>query len=121
MKTRKTVRAFFTNIETLSVEDIAQLDTLKHLLSESVPGSIERAFKANQNFASVFEINASEHYLEIPKSQWINALQTIITWSSHESVQDYEKCAELSKLIATIKEGKKKITRIPKSKLGGKE
>jgi len=123
MKTRKTVRAFFENIEQMSSDDIAKLDTLKHLLGESLPDSIERAHKTNLTYASVFEINTSESYLEIHKSQWVKALETLISWYSHESVQDYEKCAEISKLIESIKTGKKKEkpSRNPKKKISGKE
>lgn len=120
---RKTVRAFFTNIEQLSSDDIAQLETLKYLLGENIPTSIERAFNASQTYASVFEINTSEHYIEIHKSQWIKCLQTIISWYSHESVQDYEKCSELTKLVAKIREGKKKerASKTPKKKESGKQ
>lgn len=108
MKTRKTIRAYFTNIDRLSSDDIAKLETVKPLLSENVPLSIRRAYDANQNYASVFEINESDTYLEIHKSQWIKAIETIISWYSHESVQDYEKCVELTKLISLIKVNKKR-------------
>jgi hypothetical protein len=123
MKNRKTVRAFFTDIETLSSDDIAKLETLKLLLSENVPSSIERSYRSNQSYASIFEINMSENYLEIPKSQWVKALETIISWYSDESVQDYEKCAEISKLIASIKEDKRKekASKTSKKKTSGKE
>jgi hypothetical protein len=65
----------------------------------------------------------SENYLEIAKSQWVKALETIISWYSDESVQDYEKCAEISKLIASIKEDKRKekASKTSKKKTSGKE
>lgn len=107
MKTRKIVRAIFDNIEGLTAEDISGSEILKRLLSDNVPSSIARAHSTNQQYASIFEINTSECYVEIPKSQWVQALQTVISWHSDEKVQDYEKCAELTKLIDQIKAGKK--------------
>ena len=121
MKVRKVIRAIFDNLDVLSAEDIAESEILKKLLSENVPNSIRRAHSTKQDYATIFEINASECYVEIHRSQWKNALQTIISWYSDEKVQDYEKCVELSKLIETVstvdttgKESK------PKTKRGGK-
>lgn len=121
MKVRKVIRAIFDNLDQMSAEDIAESEILKNLLSENLPNSIRRAHSTKQEYATIFEINASECYVEIHRSQWVNALQTIISWHSDEKVQDYEKCVELRKLIEAItvinttsKEQK------PKTKRGGK-
>lgn len=115
MKIRKVVRAMFDNLDMMTAEDIAGSEILKKLLSENVPLSIKRAHSSKSTHASIFEINSSETYLEIHESQWIPALETIIGWYSDEKVQDYEKCAEIAKLIETLKTGNK-----PKNKRSGK-
>ena len=102
MKMRSVVRALFENLDYLTSEDIAQSEILKQLLIENVPASIKRAYASNQEYATVFEINATEAYVEIDKSQWKPAIETIISWYSDEKIQDFEKCIELSNLIKEI-------------------
>jgi hypothetical protein len=121
MRIRRVVRALFDNLDMLSAEDIASSEMLKALLSENVPTSIKRAYALGSDHASIFEINDSESYVEIHKSQWVPALETIISWYSDESVQDYEKCVELSKLIQEITSDKKKASKkSSKNKNSGK-
>lgn len=121
MKNRRVIRAIFDNIEGVSSEDIAGSEILKNLLSENVPQSIARAHSMNQDHATVFEINTSECYVEIPKSQWVPALESIISWYSDEKVQDYEKCAEIAKLVQAVKVGRKPKNKVTdKTNRGGK-
>lgn len=119
MRMRQTVRAIFDNIEMLTVEDISESLILKDLIAENLPISIAKAHKAGQNTVSIFEINATEIYVELEKSQWIPALETVISWYSDETVQDYEKCVELSKLIEEVKKEPKKKS-LQKKKQSGK-
>jgi DUF438 domain-containing protein len=102
MKMRNVVRALFENLDYLTPEDIAESEILKQLLIENVPASIKRAYTSNQEYATIFEINATEAYVEIHKSQWKSAIETIISWYSDENIQDFEKCIELSNLIKEI-------------------
>lgn len=115
MRIRKVVRAIFDNLDQMKAEDIASSEILKKLLSDNLPLSIKRAHTSDATHATILEINNSETYIEIHKSQWISALQTIITWYSDEKVQDYEKCAEIAKLIEDIKTGSKKTVKNKKS------
>lgn len=117
MRIRKVIRAIFDNLDMMTAEDIATSEVLKKLLSDNLPTSIKRAHASGANHASIFEINSSESYVEIHKSQWIQALETVISWHSDENVQDYEKCAEVAKIIEDIKSGNKKTT---KNKNSGK-
>lgn len=113
---RHVVRALFENIDDLTAEDISNSEILKTLIADNLPKNIQRAHKAGQDQASIFEINATETYVEIQRSQWVPALETVISWYSDETVQDYEKCIELSKLIEEVKtEPKKKPSRKKKS------
>ena len=115
MRIRKVVRAIFDNLDQMTAEDIASSEILKKLLSDNLPLSIRRAHDSGVALATIFEINNSETYIEIQKSQWIPALETVITWYSDEKVQDYEKCAEIAKLIEDIKTGSKKTLKNKKS------
>ena len=108
MRMRQTVRALFDNIDMLTADDIAESLVLKDLIAENLPKGIAKAHKAAQDRVSVFEINSTEVYVEIERPQWIPALETVISWYSDETVQDYEKCIELSKLIEEIKKRPKK-------------
>jgi hypothetical protein len=109
MAKRKTVRALFDNVHELTHEDIAKSQQLKDLLKMQVPVSVYEAHTANKQYATVFEINATDNYIEIPKKDWIPALETCIMW--HLESEDYEKCSKIKEIIAEIqKKPAKKIT-----------
>ena len=108
MAKRKTVRALFDNIEYLTVEDISSSQQLKDLLKMQVPVSVYEAHCANKQYATIFEINSSDHYVEIPKKDWIAAIETCIMW--HLESEDYEKCSKLKEIMDQIqKKSTKKI------------
>ena len=74
-----------------------------------VPVSIYEAHTANKQYASIFEINSSDNYIEIPKKDWVQALETCIMW--HLESEDYEKCSKIKDISAEIqKKSSKKIT-----------
>ena len=109
MAKRKTVRALFDNIESLTSEDIAKSTQLKDLLKMQVPISVYEAHTAKKQFATIFEINSSDSYLEIPKKDWIPALETCIMW--YLESEEYEKCTKIKSIIAEInKKPTKKLT-----------
>ena len=109
MSKRKTIRALFDNIHDLSSEDISKSQQLKDLLKMQVPVSIYEAHCANKQYATIFEINASDHYVEIPKKDWVSAMETCILW--YLESEDYEKCSKLKEIIDQIQtKAKKKIT-----------
>ena len=109
MAKRNTIRALFDNIHDLTSEEIAKSQQLKDLLKMQVPVSIYEAHKANKQFATIFEINTTDHYVEIPKKDWIQALETCIMW--HLESEDYEKCSKLRDIVIEIqKKQTKKIT-----------
>ena len=131
MRMRHTVRAVFDNIDMMSADDIADSMVLRDLIAVNLPKAIAKANNAGHDRVSIFEINATETYVELERPQWIPALETVISWYSDENVQDYEKCIELSKLIEQVKTGpknklsqKKKQsgeTRIQPNKRGGRQ
>jgi hypothetical protein len=99
---RHTVRAIFDNPEYLRAEDIAQSEILKSLIKQHVPLAIENSIIGNKIYASIFEINDSNHYIEIHKNHWVQALETCLVWYVDD--EDYEMCNHIKNLIHVINE-----------------
>lgn len=108
MAKRKTIRAVFEDLDNLTSEDIAKSNQLKELLKSQVPLTIYDAHLTNKQYASIFEINDSESYIEIPKKEWIPALETCISWFLE--TEEYEKCTKIKAIIADIQTKPKKLT-----------
>ena len=106
-------RAIFENIGTLTAQDIEASNILKGLLKVEVPKAIEYAMDNKKTFASIFEINDSNCYIELHKNQWVQALETCIIFFIEE--EDYESCNKITKLIEKIKKKPKKV--VAKQKL----
>ena len=108
MKKYRPARAIFENVSALAAKDIEASNILKGLLKVEVPKAIEYAIQNKKTFASIFEINDSNSYIELHKNQWISALETCILFYVEE--EDYEACNKMTKLIDSIKS--KKINKI---------
>jgi hypothetical protein len=108
MKETRPARALFENVNGLKAEDIQQSDILKKLLKKEVVKSIEYAFENKKTFASIFEINESNCFVELHKNQWVPALETCIRFYIEE--EDYESCNKITKLITAI--SKKKSSKL---------
>lgn len=105
---RKTVRALFDQPETLRHEDVAASAILKQLLKVHIPNSIEDAIVGGKIYASVFEINETEHYVEIHKNHWIQALETCLLWYIDD--ENYEMCNHIKNMIKSIQGKPKKVS-----------
>lgn len=116
MAKRKHVRAIFQDVDKLSSEDIAKSQALKDLLKTQVPVCIFEAHIANRQVASVFEINDSDHYIEIHKRDWPQALETCIIW--YLETEEYEKCTKLRNMIEEIQKKPTKKLNIKKENDG---
>jgi hypothetical protein len=113
-KKSTTIRALFEDVHNLSPEEIAKSDKLKQLLKSIVPECIQQAQSANKQSATLFEINSTDHFVEIPKKDWPQALETCIMW--YLESEDYEMCTKLKQLIDEIqKKSTKKLNVKPKS------
>jgi hypothetical protein len=104
MEQNRPPRAIFENIGTLSAQDIEASNILKGLLKVEVPKAIEYAIQNKKTFASIFEINDSNSYIELHKNQWVSALETCILFYVEE--EDYEACNRMTKLIDLIRSKK---------------
>jgi hypothetical protein len=108
MKKYRPARAIFENVSALAAKDIEASNILKGLLKVEVPKAIEYAIENKKTFASIFEINDSNSYIELHKNQWIFALETCILFYVEE--EDYEACNKMTKLIESIRS--KKVNKI---------
>jgi hypothetical protein len=108
MAKRKTIRAIFENVDSLTPEDISKSQQLKELLMSQVPISVYESHSARKQYATIFEINSTDHYIEIPKRDWVPALETCIMWFLE--IEQYEKCTKLKQIIDEIqKKSSKKL------------
>lgn len=108
MAKRKTIRAIFEDVENLSIEHITKSQALKDLLKVQVPITILEAHDSKKQSATIFEINSTDHYIEIPKKDWVQALETCIIW--YLETEEYEKCSKLRDTIEDIQ--KKPVKKI---------
>ena len=97
---RRTIRAVFDSPENVIAEDVYQSKELKELVKLHVPAAINDAIIRGKTYAPIFEINDTNCYVEIHKSQWIQALETCLVWYVED--EDYEMCTHIKDMIQTI-------------------
>ena len=114
MSKRQIPKAFFEPLEHIQASDLLESESLLQMIKAETPAAIEEAFKNKKTFATLFEINGIEVYLDIPKQYWIPALETCIRFMIEK--EDFEKCIPLRNLIEEIQ---KPIKKIPKKKSNG--
>lgn len=108
MAKRQIPKAIFEPWEGLTAEDLLNTPQLVKLVKKETPLAIKDAHTNKKTFATLFQINHSENYLDIPKPYWIPALEECIKYLIEE--QKYEECRDLKKLIDDIKTGTKKVS-----------
>lgn len=114
---RKTVRAIFPSFDSLTAENVSESDILRSLIKTHVPIAIEDALVSNKIYASIFEINDSNNYIDIHKNYWVQALETCLVWYVED--EDYEMCTHIKNLILAIQDkSKPKVPTTKKKKHG---
>ena len=78
------------------VEALLQAETLVELVYTEVLPAIEEAIKTKKTSATLFQINSTDAYLELPRASWINAIDSCILYLSQK--EKYEVCEELAAL-----------------------
>jgi hypothetical protein len=107
MSTKRIIpRALFEPIIGLRASDLTDNNTLLNLIKNETPLAIEEAFKAKKTFATIFEVNTSGYFLDIPKMYWISALEECIKLNLED--EHFEECIKLKDLIEEIKRASKK-------------
>jgi hypothetical protein len=84
------------NIEALCTNEIF----LRAVYKEAI-ASIKDAINNKKKTAILFELDKSEYYIEINKSEWKQALQSCI--DKLVETEDYEMCIQIKDLIDKIK------------------
>lgn len=109
MAKRQIPKAVFEPWDGFTAEDLLDTPALVHLVKKETPLAIKDAFANKKTFATLFQINHSENYIDIPKSYWIPALEECIKYLIEE--QRYEECGNLKELIDSIKKGTKRTVK----------
>jgi len=107
-KKSRPIRAIIENVRQLSEEQIASSEILKNLLMEEIPKAIELAYSNKKIYASIFEINATEEFVEIHKRDWEKALEKCV--SHYISKEDYETCTRIRDLMSKISKKRDSLT-----------
>jgi hypothetical protein len=103
-------RALFEPFSGLQASDLLESETLLSLIRNETPYAIEEAFKSRKTFATIFEVNTTGYYLDVPKIYWIAALEECIKLNITED--HFEECIKLTKLIENIKKASKKPIKV---------
>ena len=106
---KRAIRALFENPHLLTKEELSKSEILKTLLKEQTHLAIKNAMETNKTYASLFEINNTNCYIELHKRHWIQALETCLVWYVDD--ENYEMCTNIKTLIQDIqKKNKPKVT-----------
>lgn len=108
MSKRMIPRALFEPLNGLQASDLIDNPPLINLIKNETPPAIEEAFRTKKTFATIFEVNTSGYYVDIPRMYWIPALEQCIKLNLVD--EKYEECLRLNNLIEEIKKAKKKPT-----------
>jgi hypothetical protein len=104
---KKSTRKIPSMVVTVKGDGPADVDSLCNnktfagaVYKEAIAG-IKDAIKTNAKSAVLFELEKSEFYIEINKSEWRQALQTCI--DKLIETEDYELCIGIKELMDKIK------------------
>lgn len=115
MSKRAIPKAMFQPLEGLTAADLLDNQALIELTKAETFPAIEDAFNNKKTFATLFQVNMTGNYIDIPKQYWIPALEECIKFNLAE--EKFEKCLEIKNLIDRIKQPTKTIS---KKKTDGK-
>jgi hypothetical protein len=114
---RKIPRAMFEPLEDIQASDLVTNEALLALIKKETPTAIQEAFLNKKTFATLFEVNGTGMYIDIPKQYWIPALEQCINFMLED--ERFEDCIPIKKLIDEIRKPVKTITK--KTKKNGSQ
>ena len=104
---KKSTRKIPSMVVTINGEGPANIESLCSnkifagaVYKEAIAG-IKDAIQTKAKTAILFELEKSEYYIELDKSEWKNALQTCI--DKLVETEDYELCSMIKDLMDKIK------------------
>lgn len=109
METRQIPRALFEPLENLETDELLVNPVFLNLIKKETVPAIQAAVTNKKTFATLFEINRTGLYIDIPKQGWIPALEQCIKFLLEE--EKFEDCIAIKKLIDEIKKPVKTINR----------
>jgi hypothetical protein len=95
-KTKELVNLNIYPIKDIPSDNILLSDTFVEFVYLRVKEAIKEAVKTKRNTATLFQINNSDNYLEVPKGEWETCLDAAIQHYSDK--EQYEDCKELKSL-----------------------
>ena len=101
--------AFFEPLESIQASDLTESSALLDMIKKETFLAIKEAFESKKTFATLFEINGTGLYLDIPKQYWLPALEQCINFMLEE--ERFEECIPIKNLIEKIR---KPISTVPK-------
>lgn len=114
MSKRKIPRALFEPLENIKASDLVANEALINLVKKETFLAIEEAYRNKKTFATLFEVNGTGMYIDIPKQYWIPALEQCINFMLED--ERFEDCIPVKALIDQIKKPIKTITKKEKNK-----
>lgn len=117
MGKRRIPRALFEPLEEVTASELAVNEALINLIKKETFPAIEEAFRHKKTFATLFEINNTGLFIDIPKQYWIQALEQCINFMLED--ERFEECIPIKVLIDEIKKPIKTLVKKEKKKLNG--
>lgn len=114
MAKRTIPRAIFQPLEGLKASDLKDNELLFKLVKKETYPAIQEAFEGRKTFATLFEVNTSGQYIDIPKQYWVNALEECIKFNLVD--EKFEECLKIKKLIDDIKAPTKPLKKLADGK-----
>jgi len=114
LETRKIPRALFEPLEDIKASDLITNEALINLVKKETFLAIEEAFRNKKTFATLFEVNGTGMYIDIPKQYWIPALEQCINFMLED--ERFEECIPIKTLIDQIKKPFKTVNKREKTK-----
>jgi len=85
---------------TTPVEAILDTEVFVEAIYAEVLPAIQQAIKSKKSTATLIQINSSDNYAELPKSEWVTAIDSCISYYSVK--EKYELCTELTTLKSKL-------------------
>ena len=117
LATRKIPRALFEPIENIKASELIANEALLNLIKRETVIAIEEAYRHKKTFATLFEVNGTGMYIDIPKQYWIPALEQCINFMLED--ERFEECIPIKVLIDEIKKPVRTLTKKEKKKIDG--
>lgn len=109
MAKRKIPKAVFEPLEKAVCAELVAMPSLVSMIEREAPIAIREAHKNRKTHATLFEINGLGLYVDIPKQDWVPALEQCIDLMSAKEM--FEDCILVKELINEIKKPTKAPTK----------